>query len=148
MFLKAIFCRHCDRLFFVCQSCWRGQAYCSDTCRNIAYRKAKQRRQKRYRQTDNGREKHRCDQRKRRLRQSKKTVGDAASNFISPVLSSSQNSSLFPPCCHFCGARGVLVDEFSRRSYGARRFLVPDKQKILSGGRYDHKKNTRQSSGP
>jgi len=143
VFLKAIECRLCGQLFFICQSCYRGHAYCCDTCRNSAYRIAKRKRQQRYRGTPNGRENHRKSERRRRMRQSEKTVGDAGSNFVSPVISSPENSSFKSPCCHFCGAKGVLVDRFPRRRYGKMRSTFSDNLIFRPGAHYDQKTPSR-----
>lgn len=148
VFLKAIECRLCGQLFFICQSCWRGHAYCSDTCRNISCLNAKRKRQQKYRRTPKGRKNHRQAERRRRMRHSKKTVGDAGSNFTSRVISSPQNLSLSIPCCHFCGAKGVLVDQFPRRRYGSRRSILSDNHIFQPGVHYDQKKSTRQTPNP
>ncbi len=54
--LKAVSCRWCARIFFICLRCWRGQAYCCDACRQASQREAHCLAQKIYRQTAKGRE--------------------------------------------------------------------------------------------
>ena len=117
VFLKQIQCKHCGRLFYVCWSCWRGQRYCGDGCREAAMREAHREAQRRYRQTDRGRETHRQAERRRRM---KKTVDDrgstprgACDNADPPWLGKGVK------CC-FCGVSGPVVRDFPRRGYGAR----------------------------
>lgn len=148
VFLKAIKCRLCGQLFFICQSCWRGHAYCSDIYRHTACLNAKRKRQHKYRRTKKGRENHRQTERRRRMRHSKKTVGDASSNFTSLVISSTQNLSFSTPCCHFCGAKGVLADQFPRRRYGGRRSIVSANHIFQPGVHYDQKKPNRKPPNP
>ncbi len=66
--LKAVSCRRCDRTFYICWSCWRGQAYCCEACRRNSQREAHRLAQQRYRQTAKGREAHRQAERRRRIR--------------------------------------------------------------------------------
>ena len=35
-FLETITCRRCDQVFFLCHSCYRGQVYCQQSCRDEA----------------------------------------------------------------------------------------------------------------
>jgi hypothetical protein len=35
-FLETITCRCCDQVFFICHSCYHGQAYCQQSCRDKA----------------------------------------------------------------------------------------------------------------
>lgn len=61
-------CRQCGTTFFVCRPCWRGQSYCHDRCLDesciIRHREA----QRKYRQTELGREQHARAERERRQR--------------------------------------------------------------------------------
>jgi hypothetical protein len=118
--LKAVACRRCARIFYICRSCWRGQAYCCDACRQTSQREAHRRAQKKYRQTLKGREAHRQAERRRRMHDPQKTVADASST---PALEHDklpQDIPFIVPCCHFCGERGVVVAHFPRRGYGRR----------------------------
>lgn len=119
-FLKIIQCKRCHQIFFICNHCWRGQAYCCDQCRQAARREARRKRQKKYRQTPKGKAAHCRQERNRRLRKTKKNMGDTPStppdeHDIEPVV------RLFsPPRCHFCGRQGQIVADFPRRGYGGR----------------------------
>lgn len=128
LLLKAIYCRNCEKLFYLCQSCWRGHAYCSDECRYAARKKAHNKAQRTYRQTEKGKENHRLDEKRRRAKKNSKTVDDQSSTPGSLSDNPSSRSSLTDqnpsqehdkqPCCHFCGAFGEVVKEFPRRGYG------------------------------
>lgn len=118
--LKHIKCKRCLLDFFICHSCWRGQAYCSKECRKAARREAHRKAQQKYRQTEKGKEAHRQQERRRRLQRSEKTMDDTSStpgldrDNVPEVLSSAM------PCCRFCGKTGQIVDHFPRRGYGNR----------------------------
>ncbi len=134
VFLLEITCRWCGHTFFICQSCWRGQVYCSNACRVIGYRKKKQARQRKYRNSPKGRKTHRENENKRKNRQSRKKVGDATSNTIPPLISCPPNSYFNTFCCHCCGKTGVIVSQFPRRRYG-RTYSADFKGRALSPGR-------------
>ena len=137
--LREIQCRWCGKIFCICQSCWRGQAYCSDECRSTAKRKAHQEAQKRYRRTEKGKKAHREAENRRRMGLSKKNkaiVDDAATTLqcgLSKIERSTNlndkeqlgwavNSTMRIGRCHFCGSLGVIVDRFPRRGYGKQNY--------------------------
>lgn len=107
----------------MCQSCWRGQVYCGDRCREAAQHEAHRKAQRRYRQTENGREAHRQAERKRRLKKNKKTVDDEGSTPQLPCGNVSLNLPGKKVRCHFCGSCGVIVKHFPRRGYGKKSRL-------------------------
>lgn len=144
VYLKELQCRWCEQIFYICQSCWRGQAYCCDACRVTAFRIAKQNRQRKYRRTAKGRQRHRRNERKRRMRRSKKTVGDAGSNFNSVVISSRKILFSTSECCCFCGRRGVVVKHFPRRGYGSSQMISFERTNDCPG-EYDDQKNAPHS---
>jgi hypothetical protein len=51
-----------------------------------------------------------------------------------------------PPCCHFCGRTGSIVDHFPRRGYGGRYFDTFMASIPVKVGWYDTKKTTYQRS--
>lgn len=122
VFLLEITCRWCGQSFFICQSCWRGQGYCSDACRVFGYRKNRQKRQRKYRNSPKGRKTHRKNENRRKNRQTKKKVGDATTNILPPLISCSQKLYSDTPCCHCCGKKGIIVTQFPRRRYGSRYY--------------------------
>ena len=123
--LKVISCRRCGRIFYICRSCWRGQAYCCDACRRNSQREAHRLAQQRYRQTAKGREVHRQAERRRRIQDPEKTVADTSSTPAVEHGKLPQDHPFIVPCCHFCGGKGVVVEHFPRRGYG-RRISVSD----------------------
>lgn len=132
--LKLIYCRRCSLEFFVCHSCWRGQAYCSEACRQAAHKEAHCMAQRKYRQTEKGKEAHRQQEKRRRLRNSKKTVDDASSTpgLIHDNVPESMTVTI--TCCRFCGETGQIVDHFPRRGYGGRYESIDLPSIYLHGG--------------
>lgn len=128
MFLISIKCHWCDFPFFLCRSCWRGHAYCCDDCRRSGYLKNRSEAQRRYRQTEKGKKKHREAENRRRYRktiQNPKKMDDTPSTTL-PVWCTTvimwTRHLIFglqiKPSCRFCGALGQLVTKFPRRGYG------------------------------
>lgn len=120
--LKKIRCKHCGSIFYVCRSCWRGQVYCGDICRRIAQQKAHREAERRYRQTEKGREAHRQGEKRRRIRKNEKTVDDEGTT---PQLACDNMPTNVPGKevkCHFCGSYGGVVKHFPRRGYGGRLY--------------------------
>ena len=121
--LKMVRCRCCGRYFHVCRSCWRGQAYCGERCREIRQRRLHQIAQKKYRHTDKGRKTHRLYEQKRRKNQKKKKImGDDSATPPKSCDMESKKRSGNRPRCLFCGSIGVVVDQFPRRAYGGKFF--------------------------
>ncbi len=118
IFLLKVTCRWCGKVFYVCHSCWRGQAYCSEICRIQGYRRNNQRRQRKYRKSNNGKKTHCRNENKRKKRLAEKKVGDATSNAISSLIFSSPNIKSNSPSCQICGKKGGIVTSFPRRRYG------------------------------
>lgn len=118
--LKEIRCKRCGSFFYVCHSCWRGQAYCCKLCRKTAQREAHRKAQEKYRQTEKGKIAHRRQEKERRSRNSEKTVDDDTSTPSKTNDSLCVTSPSSHPCCCFCGKNGWIVDQFPRRGYGRR----------------------------
>lgn len=108
--LKAVSCRRCGRIFYICRSCWRGQAYCCDSCRHHSRREAHRLAQQRYRQTAKGREAHRQAERRRRRQNPEKTMDDTSSTPVIGHDKLPQGDPSIVACCHFCGGKGVVVE--------------------------------------
>jgi hypothetical protein len=132
--LKRIECKRCLFELFICRSCWRGQAYCSQACRQAAQKESHCIAQQKYRQTEKGKEAHRQQEKRRRLRNSKKTVDDASST---PGLAHDNvcaNLLFTTPCCSFCGKTGQVIDHFPRQGYGRRYENIDLPSTYLHGG--------------
>ena len=112
--LKQIRCKCCARIFYVCQHCWRGQVYCSAVCRREFQRRAHCRAQQKYRRTAKGKKRHQQAERRRRMRQGKKTMDDTPSTAAADCATVRANRLV---CCRFCGQSGPIVDHFPRRGY-------------------------------
>jgi len=130
--LRVICCGWCHLFFCVCQSCWRGQAYCSNECRKARQIHVHREAQRRYRKKEKGRLAHLKAQRRYRMRLVEKSVADRGST-IQPSrykISSSKVKVIRGRClqerpdigmkghCYFCGQAGVIVSRFPRRKYG------------------------------
>lgn len=138
--LREVQCRWCGKVFCVCQSCWRGQAYCCDACRRAAKGNAHREAQRKYRTTEKGKKAHREAENRRRMglsKKNKKSVDDTASTLqctASTITKCAKASAMDHPLewgatpllrmgrCHFCGSAGVIVDRFSRRGYGRQNY--------------------------
>ncbi len=128
LLLLFIQCRWCNLGFCLCRSCWRGQAYCCDQCRQAAKLKNQREAQRKYRQTEKGKKAHREAENRRRHSQNQnkqKNMDDATSTprrswtmaFIVRVKINILHMNRGPKC-HFCGVSGRIVSAFSRRGYG------------------------------
>jgi len=141
LLLKEIICKRCGNIFHVCQSCWRGQAYCSDVCRNAAKSEAHRKNQQKYSSTKNGKKvRALAASRRRRLSHSKKTVADTPSTPVSEhVKRNYQGSTTLLSHCLFCGKTGLIVDYFPRCGYGRRHYDTFEGIFIATGGYYGTK---------
>ncbi len=120
-------CRWCGGEFSCCRSCWRGQAYCSDSCRLKGYRRNRRKAKRLYRQTYEGKKQHREAENRRRKRlkdKNKKNMGHKGTRLPSKrVLNSLRPHrgpifhTIDPRRCRFCGRSGEIVDVFPRRGY-------------------------------
>lgn len=136
MLLLIICCRRCGNHFCICWRCWRGQAYCCDECRITANRQNHRETQRRYRQTAKGKKTHREAENRRRHRLNKKikkNMDDTPSTplpwwcmswllCIQILIVHARAWFDRTSCCHFCGCKGVIVDKFPRRGYGANNY--------------------------
>jgi len=125
VYILELTCRWCGNPFHVCHSCWRGQGYCSDSCKILGYRKKKRKRQRKYRRTEKGKKTRRKNENERKKRLAEKKVGDATSNTTPSLIPSSLNIYSNSSCCRFCGKKGKIVSRFPRRSYGRTRKKEP-----------------------
>lgn len=133
MLLIEIGCDCCGSIFYVCRKCYRGQKYCCEECQKAGYREVHREAQRKYSQTDEGKER-RQDAQKRRREEIKKGALKKGmgllqklykscmclSMLIRSMLSKDENCQN-KQCCHFCGSSGVVVNDFPRRSYGVNR---------------------------
>jgi len=129
VFLKKIRCKRCGAIFYVCRSCFRGQVYCGDRCRKASQDEAHRESERRYRQTDKGRETHRQGEKRRRMRKNKKNKKTVDDETTTPPLAFDNMDSNLPGTeikCHFCGAYGIVVKHFPRRGYGGRLYPSED----------------------
>lgn len=133
--LLEIECRLCGIRFCVCRRCWRGQRYCSETCRNAARREQHREAQRRYRRTGKGRRAHCEGENRRRIGLSRKCeaiMDDAGTtrrclrHKMEPVdlkdsIARAEQLGYRVCRCHICGCLGVVVKRFPRRAYGRGR---------------------------
>lgn len=132
--LKFVQCKRCNRIFYVCHSCWRGQIYCCAECRQAAQREAHCKRQQKYRQTKKGKEAHNRQEKNRRMREIQKTMDDTPSTSSDEHDSLPEKQLFHTPCCRFCGIQGQIVAEFPRRGYGGRYAEPISQPGYLKGG--------------
>lgn len=135
--LLEVYCRWCSTLFYMCQGCWRGQAYCSEDCRRLGRRRVHRKAQNRYRQTTKGKKAHRQAENRRRhggstrlttglSRKNEKKMDDPPSKELPSQVIGLLVYARFLMAyarawfdrsrrCHFCGCKGRIVNRFPRR---------------------------------
>ncbi len=116
--IRAITCKWCKSIFFICRSCFRGQVYCCEFCRKISRKIAHRQAQSTYITSDKGRKANRLAAQRRRIKNNRKTVADQPTTkpkFRDILLF---KSSINKFCCAICGVKGKLVKRFPRRGYG------------------------------
>ena len=121
--LCEIECKHCHSHFYICQSCFHGQCYCSIICRTTAQKQAHCKAQQKYRQTDKGRESHRQGEKRRRAHQNQnnaETMDDRGTTTSCRPIKLYETFVKKTPQCHFCGAFGIVVNYFPHRGFGSR----------------------------
>jgi hypothetical protein len=129
---RIIQCRKCGESFCLCNSCYRGQAYCRQECREQARRKQKSQANRRYRKTEHGRLDY-CDRQRRYRREAASRVADQRSQVVAEcarITAPEAVSGMRRPmgvagegagmlvCCK-CGRMGRWVEPFER--IGVRR---------------------------
>ncbi len=131
--LVQICCRQCGIYFAICRKCFRGEAYCSDSCRNKGYQRLHRDAQKRYREKKKGKQKHRQAERRRRWKlwennQKKeyninnrkkiaKSLKQSKTHFVKEAVLKMKKRVGENTHCHFCGQEGIIVKKFPRRGY-------------------------------
>ncbi len=130
MKLISVKCRWCQINFYICRSCWRGQAYCSDSCRRFGYLRSHRKSQQKYRQTEKGKKAHCQSENRRRHRKKSPEIknmdeGTSKLPFTMQIgMMREGNSVCFGATkrnqCQFCGRSGEIVPQFPRRNYGNR----------------------------
>ena len=128
--VRKVKCRWCGKIFFVCRCCWRGQGYCSDECRGSSKRKAHQEAQKKYRQTQKGKNQHCEAENRRRVGLSKKnnrTMADTSCEshykFRKEKITAgfrnredaedALGTEIKIGKCHYCHVWAVIVTEYT-----------------------------------
>jgi hypothetical protein len=134
--LRQLFCRAvgCGAMFFLCLSCYRGQTYCSQPCREKSRREQLRQANRRYQQSLEARLDHRDRQRQYRRRRCGRVTDQSslAPHFcrrISPArlrespVAEKPNELRQPAqrkhfqrlVCSVCGHWGQFVEVFRRR---------------------------------
>lgn len=127
--IKQICCKECGFWFSICRSCYRGHRYCSNKCKKIGYRKRRIEAQRRYRKSKKGKTKrkqlakaHRYrkwenkhfkkNKRKKAYNLLKKTT-DKTIFIVTKKLNKYKLSLNSETACHFCGTKGIIVEQFT-----------------------------------
>ena len=116
--LIKIECRRCFKIFYLCRSCYRGHAYCSEPCRSIARRDSHRVAQSKYRTGKEGRKANNDGARRRRTKQKQKSVADRGSTLKTKSGNMPPFSLLGKIVCLFCQVSGTVVMRFPRKEYG------------------------------
>jgi hypothetical protein len=99
----------CRAAFTICVSCDRGQRYCSPECRSEVRRRQRHEANRRYQQSELGRESHRRCQQRYRERASQPPVTDQG------VVAITSAAPPQPPTvcqCTICGRHSLWIDPF------------------------------------
>ena len=109
--LRLRFCAHaaCRAAFTVCVSCDRGQRYCSPECRLEMRRRQRHEANRRYQQSESGREAHRLCQERYRNRTPQPTVTDQP---FAQITSEPPPQPRTVCQCVICGRRSLWIDPF------------------------------------
>lgn len=99
-------CRWCLDVFALCERCFRGQAYCSSTCRRAGTRRRQRAANARRQRSDEGRENHRDNQREHRAR--RRALANAVTDRGSATPSASSN---VPPAGSTAGEGSTKYEE-------------------------------------
>ncbi len=137
---RQLFCRAagCGVMFFICRPCYRGQAYCSDECRQRVRQQQRQKANRRYQQDPEVRRDHRDRMReyRKQVRENRVTdqssINDCGSGSISgPLVKTASKAPaaenlhdqpkarwgerLIRIICIICGRMGKLIAARMRR---------------------------------
>jgi hypothetical protein len=133
-------CRVCGNIFFICQPCWRGQAFCSKACARFLRLKCQREAQRRAHRTPDGRARNRSRQqafrerKRRKKRQNLPTVTHHTTTKIPTVLDR-HSEKVGRKRCIIC-KRGILFS-FSRDLGQSLRRLTIRAQR----GKHDIRRN-------
>ena len=113
-------CRYCNGPFFICRSCDRGHAYCSEPCRRQGYARRRRQARARHEQSPEGRLDHRDRQRAYRERWRARVTDPTSptpepSVYVSPpvftpriVAREETRDALTPVYCCICQRQGLV----------------------------------------
>jgi hypothetical protein len=106
----------CAAVFFICRSCYRGQRYCSEPCRQLARRQQRRAANRRHQQSPEGRLDHADRQREYRLRVAGRVTDqgsatEAGSGSISQLDPIQPRPTPGRVCCVVCGRRGRFIEQ-------------------------------------
>jgi hypothetical protein len=106
-------CSRCEAVFTICLPCFRGQSYCSSSCREVGTRLCRRAANARHQRSDDGRLDHRDRMRALRLRRS---VTDSGSpKLASPVDCGSPAQVIAHRSPHVSSFKAVVVDDLGSR---------------------------------
>lgn len=101
-------CLCCGFRFYVCRSCWRGQAYCGERCRRIRQSQLHRKAQRKYRYSKKGKERRRLYEKRKKSKKNGLKPGDDSSIPQKDCNIEPKKRSENRPRCHFCGSIGVV----------------------------------------
>lgn len=123
-------------MFFICHSCYRGQAYCRDECRQKTRREQVRQANRRYQRSTEARLDHRDRQRDYRQRRFRRVTDQSSTNgcgwgrISPPLVKESESPTTEKPddlsqrtwrerfrriFCIICGRWGHFIDVFRQR---------------------------------
>lgn len=109
-------CPVCRRNFNICHACYRGQKYCSQTCRVQAVRVQRGKANSRYQATDLGKRKHRLRQNTYRQRKQRNVTHGSSTSVddrVEPPVEDVVSEPDRTPKAQYCMACRLKIDFFS-----------------------------------
>ena len=87
-------CKTCQKVFVVCRPCYRGQKYCSNTCRSSGYALSRKAARQKFEKTIEAKLDHRDRSQRYRQTMKQKSVTDKSSPKIESNVFTPQSSHL------------------------------------------------------
>jgi hypothetical protein len=99
----------CHAVFTICVSCDHGQRYCGPACRAAVRRGQRHDANRRYQESEQGREAHRRCQQRYRERLTDAPVTDQG---CTPITAATPSGVRTPSRCAVCGRQSAWIDPF------------------------------------
>lgn len=120
--LRRARCPRCGQTFYVCESCWRGQVYCSRECSAAGRERCVRHARRRYRHSPQGRRMHRRSQNRYRQRLAARRKINVTDHPSQPAV----QMSMLTPARDPGATEGVAPEAVPAKEYEHERHTVGD----------------------